>query len=118
MITAPLLQVVEQAGEGVLVLTDGLTEPEFLRSRLTRAEVRRQLLLIAGTLGGLPDGARQAMPEVDWDGWQHLGRALGAPREGVDEGSEWFAAQSLVPALLSWLRVYKRAEPALFEFRA
>lgn len=115
MITAPLLQVIEQAGEGVLVLADGLTEADYLRSRLTRREVRRLLQLVAGTLGALPDEVRIRMPEIAWDGWLHLGRAL-AREAPAPDNSEWFAVQSLVPALLSWLRVYRRAVPALFSF--
>ena len=116
MITAPLLQVVEQAGEAVMVLVDGITDDEFRRSRLTRHEVRRQLLLIAGTLAGMPQQARAAMPEVDWVGWTQIGRLL-AGADAFDDDA-WFAARAAVPALLSWLRVYRRAEPALFAFRA
>ena len=117
MITAAMLQVVEQAGEAVLVLIDGVVEDEFKRSRLTRHEVRRQLLLIAGTLAGLPDVLHGSMPEIDWDGWAQIGRSLVLPADAADD-TAWFASRSAVPALLSWLRVYRRAEPALFAFNA
>lgn len=117
MITAPMLQVIEQAAEGVMVLADGLTESDYLRSRLTRREVRRLLQLVAGTLAALPDEVQVQMPELDWSGWRHLGRAL-ARDDAAPDDSEWFAVQSLVPALLSWLRVYRRSVPALFDFRA
>lgn len=116
MITAPMLKLITEAGEGVLVLIDGLEEPEFARSRLTRAEVRRQLQLIADTLESLPAAAQAAMPEIDWAGWRTVALALASPGLAQDE-TAWFAARSLVPATLSWLRVYRNAEPALFAFR-
>jgi uncharacterized protein with HEPN domain len=117
MITAAMLKTIEEAGEGVLVLIDGLLEQDFVRSRLTRHEVRRQLLLIAGTLDALPETSRRAMPEIDWPGWRTVGQALQTPGPAADEAA-WFAARSLVPATLSWLRVYRVSEPALFDFRA
>ena len=114
MITAAMFQVVEQAGDGVLVLVDGLSEADFLRSRLTRDEVRRQLLLMARTLASLPSSAQAALPELDWPGWQQLGRTLARP---PTDAADWFAATAMVPALLSWLRVYRRSAPSLFAFR-
>jgi hypothetical protein len=115
MITTAMLHMIEQAGEGVLVLIDGLEEAEFLRSRLTRQEVRHQLVLIAGTLDSLPDTARAALPEIDWPGWRAAAQALGRPAPAGDE-TAWFAARALVPATLAWLRVYRQADPALFSF--
>lgn len=118
MITTAMLQLIEQAGEGVLVLIDDLDEADFRRSRLTRHEVRRQLALIAGTLDGLPDGARAALPEIDWPGWRLVAQALAqaSPASPASDEAAWFAARSLVPATLSWLRVYRQSEPGLFSF--
>ena len=64
MINAAMLQVIHDCGESVLILADGLEEADLQRSRLTRAEVRRQLTLMAGTITGLPAPARAAMPEL------------------------------------------------------
>jgi len=117
MITAAMLTLIQNAGEAVLVLIDGLDEADFMRSRLTRHEVRHQLLTLAGLLGGLAPHAQQAMPEIDWPGWLHLAQALGDAAPARDDNA-WFAARALVPATLSWLRVYRQSEPALFEFTA
>lgn len=113
-----MLKTVVESGEGVLVLVDGLEEGEFRRSRLTRTEVLRLLRLVADTVAALPEAARDAMPELDWAGWRGAGLAF-AGGEGADrDDALWFAARSLVPATLSWLRVYRREQPALFAFTA
>jgi hypothetical protein len=117
MITAAMLKTIEEAGAGVLVLVDGLAEPDFVRSRLTRHEVRRQLQLIAATLDALPEASQRAMPEIDWPGWRAVWQALQPPGAAQDDAA-WFAARALVPATLSWLRVYRVSEPALFDFTA
>ncbi len=117
MFTAPLFKLIEEAGEGVLLLLEDLQEAEFLRSRLTRLEVLRQLHTMADTLGALPPEVRTAMPELEWDGWRSAAAAMAAEGAQRDE-TAWFAARSLVPATLSWLRVYRDAEPAMFEYRA
>ncbi len=116
MITAAMLNLVTEAGEGALVLADGVSPDELERSRLTRSEVARQLLLMADTLGNLSAGAQEAMPEIDWAGWRATAQQLRAPRDAGDDAL-WFALRSLVPATLSWLRLYRRTEPALFAFR-
>ncbi|WP_428422178.1 hypothetical protein [Methylibium sp.] len=114
MITAPMLQLTHDAGEAVLILTEGLQQTELLRSRLTRAEVQRQLLRLADTLADAPDALRHLMPEIDWAGWRATRLALPVPGAGQDEAL-WFAVQSLVPATLSWLRVYRQSHPELFQ---
>ena len=114
MISAPLLQLVHDAGEAVLILTEGLQRDELLRSRLTRAEVCRQLLCLADALADAPDALRHLLPEIDWAGWRATRFALPAPGPQQDEAM-WFAVQSLVPATLSWLRVYRVEQPALFQ---
>jgi hypothetical protein len=121
MISAPMLQLANEAGEAVLILTDDLQRDELLRSRLTRAEVRRQLLQLAGTLSDVPDALRHRMPEIAWDGWHAARMALqshgGAPDaagQAAHDDAMWFAVQSLVPATLSWLRVYRNEQPGLF----
>lgn len=117
MITAPMLNLIQESGEAVLVLTDGVEASEFRRSRLTREETRRQLLTLADTLENLPAAAREAMPEVDWAGWRSTRALLDTPGAQRDEAT-WFAARALVPATLSWLRLYRRTHPALFTYWA
>lgn len=113
MITAPMLNLIRDAAEAVIVMTDDVTESELLRSRLTREEVRRQVALMADTLQSLPEAVRGAMPEVDWAGWRAARSCLDAPGAAQDEAL-WFCARSLVPATLSWLRVYRQSHPTLF----
>jgi uncharacterized protein with HEPN domain len=117
MINAAMLKVIQDCGEGVLVLVEGLAQDELLRSRLTRAEVQRQLGLMAGTLSSLSPTAQAALPEIDWAGWRATTGALGQTGEAQDQAL-WFAVQSLVPATLLWLRVYRQAQPELFAFTA
>jgi hypothetical protein len=53
------------------------------------------------------------MPEIDWAAWRATRLALPVPGEAQDE-TLWFAVQSLVPATLNWLRVYRAERPELF----
>jgi len=115
MITAPMLNLIQESGEAVLVLTDGVEESEFLRSRLTREETLRQLVTLADTLENLPAQAHAAMPEIDWEGWRSARTLLDTPGTQRDEAL-WFSARSLVPATLSWLRVYRHSHPGLFTY--
>lgn len=113
-ITAPRLHLIQDAGEAVLTLCEGLQREEFLRSRLTRGEVQRQLQRLAGALADAPDALRHQLPEIDWAGWRGTRLALAeGPGAPLDEAL-WFAVQSLVPATLSWLRVYRQEQPGLF----
>jgi uncharacterized protein with HEPN domain len=116
MINAAMLKVIQDCGEGVLVLTEGIEETELLHSRLTRAEVRRQLALMASTLAALPQAARAAMPELDWAAWRATELALDAAASAQAEAL-WFAVRSLVPATLNWLHVYRQEQPGWFAFR-
>jgi len=115
MFNAASLLIVEEAGSSVLILTEGLEKEEFLRSRLTRREVCRQLSIVAKGFDGMPAQAQAAMPEIGWDGWRAAARLLATPGPELDE-TLWFAVQSLVPATLMWLRVYRENQPQLFSF--
>ncbi|MDY0329806.1 MAG: hypothetical protein RBR52_04845 [Thiomonas sp.] len=112
-----LLGIIEQAGLGVLTLTENLGRDELLRTRLTRDEVGRQLRILTDSLAALPPDLQKAMPEIDWAGWQRVGVQLMAPRGETQEDALWFAVESLTPALLLWLRVYRRNQPELFKMR-
>jgi uncharacterized protein with HEPN domain len=108
------LQLIEQAGTSVAILTEGLERPELLRSRLTRAEVLRQLQALAASSAAVEPALRAQMPELDWNAWDSMATRFAAPAgEALDEAL-WFAASALVPATLLWLRVYQQSHPALF----
>ena len=117
MITAAMLGTIQEAGEAVLTLTDGLEEGELLASRLTRTEVSRQLGVLASALRTLPSKAMSMMPEIDWAGWRGMSSAITLGGPARDEAL-WFGVHSLVPATLSWLRVYRHSHPELFVYWA
>jgi uncharacterized protein with HEPN domain len=118
MLNGALFAIIEEATSAVLILSEETEQAELLASRLTRAEVQRQLLIIADMMAELSAEMRKQMPELEWDGWATTGRALRAGSK--DEAGEalWFAARSLVPATVMWLRVYRRNQPELFTFQA
>lgn len=109
-----LLAIVDEAGRGVLTLTEGLAQDELQRSRLTRPEVLRLTRQLASSMAELPPAARERLPEIDWAGWATLRSALDGSVRAAQDEALWFAVQSLVPATLLWLEVYRRDEPALF----
>jgi hypothetical protein len=111
---AALLQAINEAGEGVLILVEGVEDEELLASRLTRAEVMRQSSLLIDAAAALPPEMRQAMPEVDWDGLATTGLALAGPAGPARDEALVTAARALVPATLMWMRVYKTAQPDWF----
>lgn len=113
-----LLGIIEQAGLGVLTLAENLSCEDLLRSRLTRDEVSRQLRILTESLPALSTELQQAMPEIDWPGWRRVGLRLREPRGETHDEALWFAVESLTPALLLWLRVYRRNQPELFVMRA
>lgn len=115
MLNASMLSIIEEAGTAVLILSEGLEQAELLGSRLTRAEVLRQVGIIAETAANLPAQTRAVLAEVDWDGWESMARRLDAGGGAADEAL-WFAVRSLVPAALMWLRVYRQNQPELFAY--
>jgi len=118
MLSGALFAIIEEAGAAVLILTEEVEREEFLASRLTRAEARRQLLVMADMLAEVGAGTRQRMPELEWAGWQAMARALRGEDANPDNADEalWFAIRSLVPATVMWLRVYRKSQPELFSF--
>ncbi len=110
-----LLAIMGQSGMAVATLTESLERDELLHSRLTRAEVLRQMRILARSATALGAEVREAMPEIDWAGWEAMTKQLAlGPREALDEAL-WFGCQSLVPALLLWLRFYRKQSAALFQ---
>jgi len=119
MLAAALLAIVEEACTSVLILTEEVSAEEFLRSRITRAEVLRQLRSVAAALGEVPQATRAALPEFEWAGWLATARNFDGPGTGNGDAAGeaiWFAVRSLVPATLMWLRVYRQSRPELFVF--
>ncbi len=115
MLEAAILSIIEEAGVNVLTLTEGLEEEEFLSTRLTRAEVKRQFVVAAGVAGKISRSTRSALPELDWEGWEAALRRLEQGGSAEDEVL-WFAVRSLIPATLMWLRLYRKARPELFAY--
>lgn len=118
LLGSALLAIVDEAGRGVLTLTEGLSKDEFLRSRLTRGEVLRLTLALAQGMAEVPAASRARLPEIDWPGWATLRGTLDGSSRDAQGEALWFAVQSLVPATLLWLEVYRRNEPALFRMSA
>lgn len=112
--TSALLSLIEQTGLDVATLAEGLDEADLRRSRLTRAELLRQLRLMANSAMAVPPSAREDMPELDWEGWRLLALRLQAETGDDLDEAIWFAMQSVVPATLLWLRVYRQNQPQLF----
>jgi uncharacterized protein with HEPN domain len=117
MLNATLLSIIEEAGVAVMILTEGLEESELLGSRLTRAEVQRQVKSMSDAAAGLPGDTHKLLAEIDWDGWQAVARQLTEGGAATDTAL-WFATRSLVPAMLMWLRVYRQNQPELFVYQA
>ena len=114
ILNSALLSLMEQAGISIATLIEGLAQDELLRSRLTRAEVLRQLKTLADSAAQVGPAARREMPELDWTGWDAVRPRFSAPAgEPLDEAL-WFACESLVPATLLWMRVYQQSQPELF----
>jgi len=116
--TSALLGIVEQAGLAVVTLVENLTERELLRSRLTRAEVQRQLMTVIDSLAQLAPTLQPTLPDLDWEGWRGLHDVLqGPPGQALDDAL-WFASNALTPATVLWLRVYRKEKPDIFRMTA
>ncbi len=117
MFAAALLQSMDEAGVAVLTLTEGLLDSELLASRLTRAEVARQLSLLIGAAAALPAAQRDGMPEIDWAGLAATGLALAGPVGAARDDALVFGARALTPATMMWLRVYRQQHPQWFRMQ-
>jgi hypothetical protein len=116
MLNASLLSLIEEAGVAVLTLTEGLEKDEFLASRLTRAETARQVKIMSDSAAGLPPQTQALLAEIDWGGWQSVARQIGSG-DAEEEEALWFAIRSLAPATLMWLRVYRKNQPEVFDYK-
>jgi uncharacterized protein with HEPN domain len=105
------LESIEDAGTNVLTLTEDIAHEDFLRSRLTRTATRAQVLRMADALQDTSEHTRQALPEIDWAGWNAVHHRLRHALQSDADEALWFAVQALVPATLMWLRLYRVREP-------
>lgn len=113
ILSSAMLGILEEAGQAVLILTEGLEPEEFFDSRITQQEALRQMTVMAGIAVKVPDDIKQKMIEVDWAGWSLLSVQL-AMANGSERDALWFGVRSLVPATLMWLRVFRKSAPELF----
>jgi hypothetical protein len=114
MYGSALLKTIDDTGVAVLTLTEGIEDAELLASRLTRAEVTRQLRLFTEAAIALPDELSQSMPEVDWPGIGAAGVALAGPIGQEMDEAIVMATRALIPTTLMWMRVYKQQHPEWF----
>ena len=107
------VDTIEEASTAVLTLAEGLEQTELLGSRLTKLEIRRQLLSAVDAHAALSARAREAMEELDFSGWASVGQRI---REGGESeiNASWMAIQAMAPATLGWIRFYKSQKPELF----
>ncbi|MGC9215695.1 hypothetical protein [Acidithiobacillus sp.] len=117
MLTITPFNTLEAAGTAVLTLTEGLEKQEFLASRLTRAETRRQIHLMSASTALLSQQTQDRMAEIDWEGWRILDQRLGISDKAEDT-LLWLAIRALVPDTLMWLRVYRKNQPEWFRGEA
>ncbi len=113
--TGPMLDILEQAGEDVLTLTEGLEPEEFFSSHITQMEALRQIRTMAETAANLPPELKLQITEIDWAGWSVLVTQF-ATTGGFERDAVWFGIRSLIPATLLWLRVYRNNQPQLFSY--
>lgn len=116
MLTGALLGILEESGTAIMTLVEGVEAEEFFKSRLTRQTVQRYLLGMSESAGNLGKDVKAHVEEIDWAAWAALGRSLKGGDQGQVNEAMWFAIQSLVPATLLWLRVYRKNEPKLFSY--
>ena len=116
MLDAAMLMSLDEVCTNVLILAEGLEKDEFLSSRLTRAEVKHQILTMTGLAKNISPAIRHRMPELDWAGFEVLSVQIGQSGQAENEAL-WFSITSLIPATLMWLRVYKKTHPTLFSFQ-
>jgi uncharacterized protein with HEPN domain len=115
IVSGAMLGILQEAGNSILIMTEGLEYDEFFNSRITKQEVHRQLQVMADTTFNLPYELKQRMLEIDWEAWSALSMQFTKKNEYMQD-AVWFAIRSLVPATLLWLRVFHKSTPELFSF--
>ena len=110
------IETIENASTAVLTLAEGLEQTELLASRLTRYEIRRELLNVCEAHAVLSARAREAMAELDFAGWVNIGQRI---REGGESevNASWLALWAMAPTALGWIRFYRSQKPELFSLQ-
>ena len=98
ILDSALLGLMEQSGMAVATLVEGLEQEELLRSRLTRAEVLRQLQRLAASAAQVEPSLRADMPELDWSGWEALRARFAAPAGAAPSVRANAATSARMPA--------------------
>lgn len=118
MLSAAMLNIIEDAAAAIVVYAEDMNEYDFRASRVIRKEVDKHLLALADTAANLPADIKAALSEIDWQGWQALGRILHGQTAEDPIDAAWFAMQSQAPATLIAIRLYRKTQPELFRFQA
>jgi uncharacterized protein with HEPN domain len=113
LLSGSLFAIVEEAGEDILTLTEGIEAEAFFNSKLTQHECLRQLRIITETIANIPNDIKYDIAEIDWAGWSMLNMQL-TTAGGFETDAVWFAIRSLIPATLLWIRVYRKNTPEHF----
>lgn len=113
LVSGALLNILQEAGEAVMTMTEMIEDDEFFASRLTQREVVRQMRIMGSTIRNISPDLRRQLAEIDWKGWEVLSRQL-ASGDDLAREALWFGVRSLVPATLLWLRVYRQQSPEWF----
>lgn len=105
--SGPSLITVEEAITGALLLCEDVEESAFLRSRLTRQEVTRQVRAASEVLAQLANSSTNCLPaEIDKSAWLALHGAV----QDQDHAQVYRAVQTLLPDTLTWLRVARQSQ--------
>ena len=99
--------IIENACTAVLTLSEGLEQTELLASRLTKYEIRRQLLSVCDAHATLSAQAREGMDELDFTGWARVAQRISEGAESEVDAS-WLAIRAMAPTTLGWIRFYRR----------
>lgn len=96
------------------LLAEMRDEDELFASANTLQHVETYLLVIAQTLAHLSPLLHQRLTQIDWYGWQHLGRLL---EQDIQPRREevWYSIRALAPATLELIARLRRQEPLWFE---
>ncbi len=116
IVSGSLLNIIEEACESVLTLTEEVEPEDFFASRLTQQETIRQIRIIAESAASLPDEFKRKMAEIDWSGWNILLMQV-KTSGGFERDAVWFAVRSMAPATLMWLRVFRNSQPEVFDIK-
>ena len=112
MLTGAILGLMRQLAMDIIVLTEEISDTEFISSRLTRTETLRLLKSVSETAKTLPEETRELLHEIDWATWLALPMVLESPSNHPLQ--IWVAIKELTPMTVQQLNGYKKVHPELF----